>query len=163
MGSAGPDRKICGTLQLIHYTRTTMGATRAYKRGVEFPHEGFVQLAIEAHFRVAGFDVVSDGRVDLLCRHPQTGETWHIEAKGKTTQVGLDFRTGLGQLLQGMIDQESRHGLAVPDIPPFRAQVAKVSAWAVQRLGIHWLFVSADGGIHVVAPSNSRHTLVDAA
>ena len=47
-----------------------MGATRAYKCGIEFPHEGFVQLAIEAHFRDAGFTVVSDGRVDRLAREP---------------------------------------------------------------------------------------------
>jgi hypothetical protein len=69
-----------------------------------------------------------------------------------TTQIGLDFRTGIGQLVQGMTNQESRHGLAVPDTPAFRVQVAKMSAWVVQRLGIHWLYVSADGDVHVVAP-----------
>lgn len=133
-----------------------MSTKRTYKRGVEFPHEGFVQAAIEVHFRDAGFSVVSDGRVDLQCHHIQTGETWHIEAKGVTTQVGLDFRTGIGQLVQGMVCHDSRHGLAIPDTPAFRAQVAKVSAWVVQQLNIHWLFVSADGRVQVVSPSSSE-------
>lgn len=117
---------------------------------MEFPHEGFVQLSIESHFRSAGFILTTDGRVDLLCSHPETGETWHVEAKGVTTQVGLDFRTGIGQLVQGMCNEESNHGIAVPDTPAFRAQVAKFSPWVVARLGIHWLFVSQDGAVRVV-------------
>ncbi|MDN8616453.1 hypothetical protein [Variovorax ginsengisoli] len=111
-----------------------------------------MQLAIEAHFRNAGFTVDSDGRVDLLCRHARTGGTWQIEAKGVTTQIGLDFRTGMGQLVQGMTDQGSRHGLAVPDTPAFHAQINKVSAWVVQRLDIYWLFVSEDASVRIVAP-----------
>lgn len=126
---------------------------RAYKRGVEFPHEGFVQQAIEAHFRNNGFTVDSGGRVDLTCLHPSTGEAWHIEAKGVTTQIGLDFRTGIGQLVQGMSNPSTRHALAVPDTPAFRTQVSKLSDWVVSRLGIHWLFVAPDGSIQVVAPS----------
>jgi len=129
-----------------------MPAIRSYKRGLEFPHEGFVQLSIEAHFRAAGFDLINDGQVDLLCTHPTSGEAWHIEAKGLTTQVGLDFRTGLGQLVQGMRSETSKYGAAVPDTPAFRAQIAKLSPWVVSALHIHWLLVSPDGSVHIVAP-----------
>jgi hypothetical protein len=132
-----------------------MSISRSYKRGLDFPHEGFVQLAIEEHFRKAGFHLVADGRVDLLCSHPVTGESWHIEAKGHTTQVGLDFRTGLGQLVQSMHHRETKHGIAVPDTVSFQAQVAKLSGWVVAVLGIHWLFVSQDGTVRVVAPGGA--------
>ena len=125
----------------------------SYKRGLEFPHEGFVQLAIEDHFRKAGFQLVATGHVDLVCSHPTTGESWHIEAKGVTTQVGLDFRTALGQLVQGMQSQSTNHGIAVPDTPAFQAQVAKLSSWVASLLRIHWLFVSQDGSVRVVSPS----------
>lgn len=33
------------------------------------------------------------------------GRRWLIEAKGQTSGVGLDFRTGLGQLVQGALDE----------------------------------------------------------
>ena len=132
---------------------STMTATRSYKRGVEFPHEGFVQLSIETHFRSAGFDLVTDKSIDLLCSHPATGEAWHIEAKGLTTQVGLDFRTGIGQLVQAMHAENTNHGIAIPDIAEFRAQVKKFSPWVVSLLRLHWLFVSEDGSVRVVAPS----------
>lgn len=133
-----------------------MPPTRSYKRGLEFPNEGFVQLSIEAHFRAAGFDITNDGQVDLLCTHPVSGESWHIEAKGQTTQVGLDFRTGLGQLVQGMRSETSKYGAAIPDTAAFRSQVAKLSPWVVSALHIHWLFVSQNGAVQVVAPDGSN-------
>lgn len=114
-----------------------------------------MQLAVEEHFRSEGFDLVADGRVDLICAHPTTGESWHIEAKGHTTQVGLDFRTGLGQLVQSMQHHETKHGIAVPDTPAFQSQVAKLSDWVVAALGIHWLFVAQDGTVRVVAPGEA--------
>lgn len=67
-----------------------------------FPNETFVQKALEAHFQSRGFVAVSKGYTDLVVDHPESGERWVIEAKGETEAVGLDFRTGLGQLVQGM-------------------------------------------------------------
>jgi hypothetical protein len=131
---------------------------KRFALGIEFPYEGFVQHAIEAHFRSEGFDIASVPHVDLSCSHAQTGEVWHIEAKGKTSQVGLDFRTCLGQLVQRMSRPEVRHGIAIPDIEAYRAQTAKVSVWVVEQLGLHWLFVSADGSVEVVRPSGASST-----
>lgn len=125
--------------------------SRTFRRGVEFPHEGFVQAAIERHFRNAGYEVDCSGRADLVCRK-QGEDPWHIEAKGVTTQVGLDFRTGLGQLLQGMESAKSRYGLAFPDTPTFRSLICKMSPRVVRALAIHWLIVSPDGSLVIVRP-----------
>ena len=124
-----------------------------YKRGLAFPNEGFVQQSIEAFFRSKGFNLVADGQVDLLCKHPATGEAWHIEAKGHTTQVGLDFRTCLGQLVQGMGSESVHYGIAIPDTAAYRAQVGKLAVWVVAALRIHWLFVSQDGAVQIVGPA----------
>lgn len=129
--------------------------SRSYKRGLEFPHEGFVQLCVEQHFSNAGFDLITDGRVDLLCSHPVTGESWNIEAKGQTTQVGLDSRTGLGQLIQAMHSQDVKYGIAVPDTVAFQSQIANLSQWAVTLLRIHWLFVSQDGSVRMMTPDKA--------
>jgi hypothetical protein len=125
-------------------------AARRYHLGQEFPYEGFVQRAIEAHFLTAGFELDVTTAVDLLCTHPLTGEAWHVEAKGKTSAVGLDFRTCLGQLLQRMSRPETKHAVALPDLPTYRAQAAQVSSWVQELLGLHWLFISPSGMVEVV-------------
>lgn len=122
---------------------------RSFKRGTEWPNEGFVQTAIETFFRSNGFDVEEHKTIDLVCSHPVTGAKWRVEAKGLTTAVGLDFRTGLGQLLQCMAEQDIHYGLAVPDIPQFRRQVQAVPSWVAETLAIHWLYVQADGSVSV--------------
>jgi hypothetical protein len=129
---------------------------RSFKRGVEWPNEGFVQGAIEAFFRFSGFEVEEHKTIDLVCSHPTTGAKWRVEAKGLTTAVGLDFRTGLGQLLQGMKEQGIHYGLAVPDIPQFRNQIDAVPSWVTEALGIHWLYVAEDGSVKVVPARSNR-------
>jgi hypothetical protein len=124
----------------------------SYKRGIDFPHEGFVQVSLEKYFEKAGFKIDHSSQIDLLCKHPMTNETWHIEAKGKTTQIGLDFRTGIGQLIQGIDSELTNYGIAVPDIEEFRHQVAKVAPWVVSSLRIHWLYISNDGNVSIVYP-----------
>lgn len=133
---------------------------RQYKRGSEFPHEGFVQAAIERHFEEAGYMLDTSTHVDLLCTHLASGDTWHIEAKGKTKAIGLDFRTCLGQLLQRMNQQHVKHAIALPDMPQYRAQTAQVSPWVVDRLGLHWLFVSEAGTVNITFPMKAEFTLV---
>lgn len=130
---------------------------RRYKRGDEFPHEGFVQGAIERHFKKAGYSLDTSTHVDLLCTHPIAGDAWHIEAKGKTTAIGLDFRTCLGQLLQRMSQQHVKHGVALPDMAQYRTQTEQVSTWVVDRLGLHWLFVAEDGTVEIVHPNRTEH------
>jgi hypothetical protein len=124
---------------------------RTYKRGSDFPSEAFVQKAVERHFASLGFAVDASSQVDLLCSHPATGERWHIEAKGKTAQPGLDFRTCLGQLLQQIRDRAVNHAVAVPDTSQYTAQIALLAPWVVELLRIHWLLVAFDGSVRVVA------------
>ncbi len=123
-----------------------------YERGTAFPNEGFVQLAIEQHFSDRGFSKSQKGRVDLCCSHPGTNERWVIEAKGETADRGLDFRTGLGQLIQAMDDRSYRFGIAVPDTKGFRYQLAKVPQWVRQALGINWLLVDESGSVRTLGP-----------
>lgn len=130
---------------------------RQYKRGDQFPHEGFVQSAIEQYFEKAGYSLDTSTHVDLLCTHPVAGDAWHIEAKGKTTAIGLDFRTCLGQLMQRMSEQHVKHGVAIPNMPQYRAQTEQVSARVVDRLGLHWLFVAEDGTVEIVQPNRIEH------
>jgi hypothetical protein len=124
-----------------------------FKRGTEWPHEGFVQAALEAYFSSLGFAIEHHKTIDLVCSHPITGEKWSIEAKGKTTAIGLDFRTGLGQLLQGMKQRSHNYGIAVPDIPEFRRQIQAVPSWVAAALAIHWLLVQSDGSVTVETTS----------
>lgn len=126
---------------------------RTYRRGTEYPNEGFVQQSIEAHFLKAGFRPTSEGTADLTSVHPTTGERWVVEAKGQTADIGLDFRTGLGQILQQMRDETSRYALAVPAIPQFLHQCRKVSPRVRQALPLYWLFVEPDGTVRVCEPS----------
>lgn len=125
---------------------------RTYKLGTGFPAEGFVQAAVERHFRELGFDVDANGQIDLLCVNPSNGERWQIEAKGKTSQPGLDFRTCLGQLVQRIQDRDVNHAIAVPDIASYTTQIALVAPWVAQSLRLHWLLVAPDASVRVVEP-----------
>ena len=128
---------------------------QVFKRGAEFPHEGFVQAAIERHFASTGHRPSQVKHSDFACEDPRTGRRWVIEAKGLTTAVGLDFRTGLGQLVQRASDPKVSYGLAVPNIPSFLSQCRAVSAWVRQSLSIHWIVVDQDGSVRVISPDES--------
>ena len=130
---------------------------KGFKKANEFPNEAFVQSAIEAYFTAQGFqtDTTVDGHSDLVCYSPEHGQRWVIEAKGQTAAVGLDVRTGLGQLLRAMHDPATHYGLAVPDTPPFLAQCRPISAWVRQALGLHWLLVRPDESVRLVGPDDT--------
>ena len=121
-------------------------------RGMEFPNEGFVQQAIEAHFNQLGFEVEPATHADLVVAHPQTGERWIVEAKGKTTSVGLDFNTGIGQIVQRMLNRGDKFGLAVPEIPQFVTQCRRIPGWVRQALGLHWFLVDRSGTVRRCSP-----------
>jgi len=112
--------------------------------------ENAVVAAVSEWLRRQGFTVGPQRPIDIVATHP-TERPWQIEAKGTTSQVGLDFRTGLGQLLQRM-DGSARYGLAVPDTLAFRRQCRAVSSWARQAIGLHWLLVDAAGSVRLITP-----------
>lgn len=133
-----------------------MSAQKVFRLGVEFPREGFVQWAIERHFQELGYQVKPHSHADLYCVHPMTGEMWLIEAKGLTSDVGLDFRTGLGQLIQLIEKAETKYGIAVPNIPQFIKQCRLVSTMVRNQLNLHWLLVAEDGMVSVVPPETEQ-------
>lgn len=123
-----------------------------FELGNEFPREGFVQAQLERHFHRLGFRQEKRDHIDYVGVHPDTHETWIIEAKGETSDVGLDFRTGLGQILQAMAEPSARFGFAVPRTPKFLAQCKKVPDRVRVALGLHWLLVEESGKVVVVDP-----------
>ena len=128
---------------------------RNYQLGSEFPHEGFVQAALERYFADLGFGVDVDGHADLVCAHSGSGERWLVEAKGVTSSVGLDFRTGLGQLVQRMTNGSVKYGVGIPDTKQFLAQCRLVSDWTRMRLGLYWFVVAEDGSVRRYGPDEA--------
>ena len=134
---------------------TTTGPRGSYPRGFQFPNEGFVQKAIERYFANRGLQLDKVGTADLACTDPNTAAKWIVEAKGETSSVGLDFRTGLGQLLQQMTEPTINYAIAVPDTPQFRYQCERLSSWVRIALHLHLLLISAEGEVRVIEPDSS--------
>jgi hypothetical protein len=131
------------------YTLINSMGEGGFKLGVNFPREGFVQATLESQFSLC--ERLEVGWADFACVDHQ-GRRWVIEAKGETSSSGLDFRTGLGQLLQNMGDSNALYGMAVPDTPKFEAQLARVPDWVRSALGLHWLIVAEDGSLRIEPP-----------
>lgn len=130
----------------------TVTGRQAFALGEDFPHEGFVQRALERHFTSLGFEIMDGGDADLMCTHPQTHKRWVIEAKGQTSATGLDIRTGLGQLLSYMSSPSCDYAVAIPDTPQFLKHCRRVQPWVRQALRLHWLLVAHDGSIKIIEP-----------
>lgn len=123
----------------------------SFKLGSDYPREGFVQAALERHFGAC--ERLEAGFADFACIDEE-GERWVIEAKGETSATGLDFRTGLGQLLQGMTEPGACYALAMPDTPKFEAQRQRIPAWVRSALGLYWILVDESGEVTVDPPRN---------
>lgn len=124
-----------------------------FPRGSQFPNEGFVQNAIEAHVTAEGYVLLQEGFTDLACRHPETGKRWVIEAKGHSSSVGVDFNTCLGQILKRMADDETASfGLAMPATPQYQRQMVQVSRRVRKALDLHWILVDESGAVTVLGP-----------
>lgn len=123
-----------------------------FQRGLGFPHEGFVQAAIINHFRDQNYTIREEGFADLVCVCETRRCKWIIEAKGVTAAIGLDFRTGLGQLIQGMKEEGVNYAIAVPRTEQFLKQCSRVATWVRMALNLHFLFVDEHGNVRVVHP-----------
>ena len=124
-----------------------------YKNGLDFPNEGFVQVAIERYFDECGYIVQNLTNADLDTVHPSSKDRWIIEAKGDTkSNAGLDFKTGLGQLLTRMDDPDSKYAIAVPYTQKFCQLCGKVPKRVRELLNIYWLFVSESGEVYQCSP-----------
>lgn len=132
-----------------------MAVKPGFKRKHEFPNESFIQERIEKYFHSRGFDLLDPGFADLKCIHSESREVWLIEAKGKTSQMGLDFRTCLGQIIQRMESPEWIYAIALPNLPQYLKQCEQVSVWVRHLIKLNWIFVSEDGSVRVVGFEDS--------
>ncbi|MDP2575361.1 hypothetical protein Q8W40_24410 [Vibrio penaeicida] len=130
---------------------------KGYKREHIFPNESYVQEAIDRYFLTAGYEIIDDKYTDLVCKHPSTKETWYIEAKGLTSQVGLDFRTCIGQVVQRMKVQGANYAIAVPDIQKFRDQLLIVAPHVREILNLYWVLVDENQSVVIVSPEQNLH------
>lgn len=122
-----------------------------FKRGINFPNEGFVQNAIESYFNSLGYSRQDVQHVDLVCINVKN-ERWVIEAKGETSSIGVDFNTGLGQIIKRMDDSISNYAVAVPNISKFIYQINQVPNRVCKLLNLHWILVDEDGTIEIIYP-----------
>lgn len=109
----------------------------------EFPYEPFVERSIKEHFEHLGFVDDHQGTADfcdVAVQHPETGESWKVECKGKTAAIGTDFDTGLGQLLRRMQLGAIRWGIGLPRIDSYVRKANKIHPDVCKRLGLHWLW-----------------------
>jgi hypothetical protein len=120
-----------------------------FKRKHEFPNESFIQEKIEEYFLSRNFELLDPGYADLKCLDKNSQNIWVVEAKGKTAQMGLDFRTCLGQLLQRMEDPDWVYAIAIPDLPQYRKQCQQVPGWVRRLIKLNWIFVTEDGSVSV--------------
>ena len=126
-----------------------------FQRGTDFPNEGFVQQAVEKYFRAQGFIGDTTTYADLISSHPGSGEKWLVEAKGMTTSPGLDFKTGLGQLLQRMGDERFKYAIAIPNVPGFIKQWNMIPRRVRNLLGLHVLLIEQDGSVRMLKPDEN--------
>ena len=127
---------------------------QSFALGIDFPREGFVQNAIEKHFAALGYLKSVGGYVGYDGIQPVSGDRWIVDAKGETSEVGLDFRTGLGQILLAMAEYPARYGLAIPNTSKFSDQCTRVPNRVRTALRLHWLLVDAAGGVTIVGPDD---------
>jgi hypothetical protein len=127
--------------------RNTLSYSGGFWHPDIFPREAFVQRNIQSYFSHLGFQQVKGGSADWVCHYPESGQRWHVECKGLTTAVGLDFRTGLGQLMQAMQLDDTNYAMAVPNIPAFLHQIERMNSEFVTHIGLQFLLVDPSGGI----------------
>jgi hypothetical protein len=139
---------------VIKLEKKRIGGKLMYKIGMDFPYEVFVQHALETYFDIKGYIKQPIPYTDYAGVHTETGELWRIEAKGLTGNVGLDFRTGLGQLIQRMDDPNAHYGMAIPNFPSYLNQVRQIQPWVREKFQLHIWVVYKDGSVHCFAPDN---------
>ena len=129
-------------------------AKGTYPRGEDYPNEKFIQNAIEDYAASQGWTKLTiSGHTDLVCEDPATGRHWRIEAKGETEAPSTDFHTALGQLLHRAERQDDNYALAIPDGPKLLRLCGELPPWVRERLNLHIMVVTEDGGTRVCGPS----------
>lgn len=117
-----------------------------------FPAEDAVVDAVNAWLDREGFSFEQRNYVDVVAREPKTGRLWIIEAKGETSDPGLDFRTCLGQIVTAMHGPAALYAVAIPATKSYHQLCEGISDYVRRRLELHWILVGRAGRVWLVAP-----------
>ncbi len=119
----------------------------------EFPYEAFVERRVSEHFQNAGYEVSTEiAFLDLHFKSAGKGGEWRIECKGETSSIGVDFNTGIGQILKRMDDENSNYALALPETQKFRRQTKQIPPAVRKKLKLYWIWVNEKGDIKIENP-----------
>ena len=121
-----------------------------YKENV-FPNEAFIQEALEKYFIGNGYEVDNEQQVDLIA--VKSPETWLIEAKGITSQVGLDFNTCIGQIVKHMDSDSKIYAIAVPMHVKYQKQCSFLSSYFREWVNLNILLVNELGEVQRIRPN----------
>jgi hypothetical protein len=98
------------------------------------------------------------GRADVVAEHTQHG-TWLVEVEGQSSrQPEQAMYSAIGQLVIQLQGGPMHIAIAVPDDLRWRKQVAKVSSYARQLLGLTCFLVSPSGCRTDVQPEPRAET-----
>lgn len=137
------------------------------KKDRHYPNEGFIEDMLDKNFcgkRMSKQEIEARFRdekergnylrnADRVYR--KGDDIWIIEAKGETSQIGLDFRTGLGQLLHKMGEKRNpkiKYALAFPNEVRFHNQAKMVAQRIRKALNLHFIVVDENGDVRVIEP-----------
>lgn len=129
-----------------------MTKMKQFKNAKIFPNEAFIQAALEKYFSRIGYEVESEGQVDLITVNGD--EKWIIEAKGLTSAVGLDFNTCIGQIVKSMDCETTNYAIAIPEHAKYKIQCSKVPNIFRERNNLHFLIVDEKENVRVVGPKD---------
>jgi len=131
-----------------------MANSSGFKRGDDFPNEGFIQKSIENYFSKLGYDKLNEKYVDYVALHPISKERWVIEAKGESKAIGTDFNTCIGQIIKRMDLRDAKYAIAIPETNQYLIQIKSIKPWVRNVLQLHWILVNSDGDVKIIAPND---------
>ena len=114
--------------------------------------EALVVRDFRAHLEAEGWQVQTEvNHVDVVAE--RAGARLYAEAKGRTSEPGLDVNTALGQLLSRMPAQDdpaARYALVVRDEPRSVRAAQRVPARVLDQLRITLHAVGEDGAVRTL-------------
>ena len=121
-----------------------------FKKENCFPHEAFVQEAIERFFNQSGYKIKTKEQIDLIA--DKDDEHWVIEAKGLTSSVGTDFNTCIGQLVKSMSTNQNNYAIAIPKLEKYKYQCKLLPDYFRRLAKLHIILVDEEGNVSTIFP-----------
>ena len=125
----------------------------------EYPNEAFIENEVVKYFKKRGYRIYSDDEkkknefnkhADIIAENDK--QIWVIEAKGKTSDPGVDFNTGLGQLAKKMVSGNRKYAIAIPQIEQYKKQCLKLPNYYRATNELNIFLVNDKGDVKVINP-----------